>query len=240
MGEVWRLLVDTNRCSGSRGLSEACSASALESITAGAGAELDHLTYDTAGRVQSWANATSMVEYLDFDLAGHPNKTRQTRYKDGTGLTSKQILDSFEQVYGWNVHGERISWTIPQPATFSPIAGWTEPVFEDHDAAGNITSITRTLSGSTTATSLMAASFRNAGRPTQRTVTTNCVGLMACAPKTIERGYGYDASTSQLNEMVAKVGATTVAGSHAGFDGLQINDIQLLGVSGDTRHPRYT
>jgi len=62
----------------------------LESITAGPGAELDHLTYDVAGRVQSWANAGSMVEYLDFDLAGHPKKTRQTRYKDGTGLRSAQ------------------------------------------------------------------------------------------------------------------------------------------------------
>jgi len=181
-----------------------------------------------------------MVEYLDFDLAGHPKKTRQTRYKDGTGLTSKQVLDSFEQVYGWNVHGERISWTMPRPAAFSPIDGWTDTVFEDHDAAGNITTITRRLFGSTAATSLMTASFRNAGRPTQRTVTTNCVGLMVCAAKTIERGYGYDASTSQLNEMVAKVGTTPVAGSHAGFDGLQIKDIQLLGVSGDTRHSRYT
>jgi len=39
--------------------------------------------------------------------------------------------------------------------------------------------------------------------------------------------------------MVAKVGTLTVAGSHAGSDGLQINDLELLG-SGDTRDSRYT
>jgi RHS repeat-associated protein len=213
----------------------------LESIREPAGAELDHIDYDSAGRVLAWTNRDSKIEYLAYDLQGHPLRTRTTRYAPGTGLSSKQILDVFEQTHTWNAHGERTQWQMPRPAGFSA-AGWTDTLFEDHDAAGNVSSIARTFFGGTSSTPvpLMTASFRNAGRPDLRTVTTTCVAGAACTAADIARKYAYDPVTSQLNEMRVTAGGVTVAGAHIGFDGLQINDVQILGVSGEERHSRFT
>jgi RHS repeat-associated protein len=207
----------------------------LETITDGTGAELDHLAYDAAGRIKSWKNASSLIEYLDFDLAGNPKTTRQTRYDD-----SGAVLDSFEQHHTWNAHGERTSWTMPRYAGFAPVAGWTDTVFEDHDAAGNVATIARTqFGGATTPSLLMSAAFRNSGRPDSRTVTTNCLGSAACSAATIVRSYGYDATTGQLNELRVTSRGLEVAGSHIGYDGLQINAMNLLGVSAGVRNNRF-
>ena len=54
------------------------------------------------------------MTWEDFDLAGHPKKTTQTRYKDGSGLTSSAVvLDSFTQEHRWNEHGERVAYSMP-------------------------------------------------------------------------------------------------------------------------------
>src|SRR5689334_14943241 len=116
-----------------------------------------------------------------------------------------------------------MSYTLPIAGS---AAGWTNFVKLDYDPAGNLKSIDRTQTGvSGPAASLMSASFRNARRPDDRTIITSCAGAAGCAPPTIVRKYAYDPSTGQLNEMDVKSGGTTVAGSHVGYDGVQINDI---------------
>jgi hypothetical protein len=91
------------------------------------------------------------------------------------------------------------------------------------------------LTSTTAVTS--TATFRNAGRPTTRSVTTSCTGLpQPCTPAAIVRNYAYDATSGQLNEMQVVANGTTVAGTHVHYQStLQAHDLQLLGVSSGTR-----
>jgi RHS repeat-associated protein len=193
--------------------------------------------YDAAGRLTVHTTKDARVEWLTFDNDGHPLTTRQTRYRGSTGLDlSPVFLDRFDQTHTWNAFGERTSWTMPRPST--PItAGWTDTVTQDYDAAGNLTQISRTQSAGTASGTLMTASFRNAGRPTTRSVTTSCTGLpQPCTPAAIVRNYAYDATSGQLNEMQVVANGTTVAGTHVHYQNtLQAHDLQLLGVSSGTR-----
>jgi hypothetical protein len=154
---------------------------------------------------------------------------RRSIYKDSSGFGAKTVLDSFRQTHEWNAAGERKRWTMPGV----PQSGnWTTSVSPVYDAAGNIETINRTLIGGSAAT-LMGANFRGAGRPVTRTVTTTTAG-------TIARGYSYDDNgTGQLTEMRVEAGGKTVAGAHDEYEGLQVNDIKLLGVSSDARHSHF-
>jgi RHS repeat-associated protein len=203
----------------------------ITDITDAGNNKTDHLDYDSAGRMTAWTTRDAKIEYSNFDGEGRPAKTRQIRYADSTGFTTTTVLDTFEQTHTWNAAGERTSWTMPRvPAS----GNWTTSVNQSYDAAGNLATITRTLLGATVPTSLMSAQFRNAGRPSSRNVTT-----ASNAP--IVRTYTYDDNdTGQLTEMRVDAAGLTVAGAHVGYDGLQVNDVQLLGVSGDTRHTHYS
>jgi RHS repeat-associated protein len=190
---------------------------------------IDHIDYDAASRINGWTTKDARVEYESFDGAGRPNTTRQIRYKDSSGFGGKQILDQFEQTHGWNALGERTSWTMPGvPAS----GNWTRSVSPVYDAAGNLETITRTLAGGAVST-LMSAHFRGAGRPGTRTVTTTTGAA-------IDRTYSYeDDGTGQLTEVRVDAAGTTVAGAHVGYEGLEVNDVQLLGVSGGTRRSHF-
>jgi RHS repeat-associated protein len=203
----------------------------ISDISDAANNKTDHLDYDSAGRMTAWTTRDAKIEYSNFDGEGRPAKTRQIRYADSSGFTTTTVLDTFEQTHTWNAAGERTSWTMPRvPAS----GNWTASVNQSYDAAGNLATITRTLLGASTATPLMSAQFRNAGRPSTRNVTT-----AGGAP--LVRTYTYDDnSTGQLTEMRVDAAGLSVAGAHVGYDGLQVNDVQLLGVSGDTRHTHYS
>src|SRR5258708_38000133 len=89
----------------------------------------------------------------------------------------------------------------------------------------------------------MGAQFRNAGRPDSRTLTTNCAGISSCTSATIVRAYGYDdggtgSSTGQLLEMGAKANGVAVAGSHVGYERLQVHHLRLLRVSSEGLHTK--
>jgi hypothetical protein len=221
----------------------------LIEIRDGSGTKLDQLEYDAAGRLKLHLTKDALVESLTFDNDGHPLTTSQTRYKNSSGFGFPQmILDRFGETHTWNAFGERTSWTMPRPTSLAA-PGWTDTVTLGYDGAGNLTQISRTqIGGGVTATPLMNATFRNAGRPTSRSVTTSCTGLaQPCTPAAIVRNYGYDATSGQRNEMQVVANGTTVAGTHVNFQNarqqntLQAHDLQLLGISsgGRTTHFEY-
>src|SRR5207244_5252695 len=110
---------------------------------------------------------------------------------------------------------------------------WTKSVSTIYDAAGHLEIINRTFGGASASSALMTGHFRGAGRPATRMVTTT-------AGAAIGRTYSYDDNgTGQLTEMTVESGGTIVAGAHVGYEGLQVNDAQLLGVSGGTRHSHF-
>jgi RHS repeat-associated protein len=196
--------------------------------------KIDHIEYDEASRIKAWTTKDARIEYADYDGAGRPNTTRQIRYKNSSGFTTQTKLDQYEQTHHWNALGERKFWTMPSVPSSGP---WTASVTPVYDAAGNLETINRTLTGATAPpTLMMSANFRGAGRPTFRNVTTSGGAL-------IERTYSYDdnstSATGQITEMRVKAGGMTVAGSGVGYDGLQVNDIKLLGVSDETRHSHF-
>ncbi|HYC50700.1 MAG TPA: hypothetical protein VEB19_06255, partial [Gemmatimonadaceae bacterium] len=126
----------------------------------------DLLRYDEAGRLVSWKNADVEIAWSDFNLDGAPKKTAQRRFRDGEGLIAPVVADEYEQTHAWNEHGERVSYSMPLApgATLGP--GWTTSVQQSYDAMGNLSTISREGS-------LMTASYRNAGRPDTRTITTS-------------------------------------------------------------------
>jgi len=212
----------------------------MTDIQNSAAATLDHLDYDDAGRMIRWKNRDSAIEYGDpsrpdggFDRDGNPLVTRQIRYKDGTGLNpSPTILDQYSQSHVWNEHHERVYFDMPAYPAFAA-TGWTRGIAQKYDAEGNVISIARvTAAGATEGEPLMTASYRNAGRPDARTVFTS-------ATKSIDRRYGYDATSGLLARLDVGVNGMRIAGSASAHDGLQISDEQLLGISSDERHSRF-
>ncbi len=203
----------------------------------GSGNELlEKIEYDLAGRVIRRSNKDVAIEYDDFNLAGQPRLTRQIRYKDESGLGGFIVLDQYEQTHSYNEHAERSGWTMPSYTGMTIAAGWTKSLSLTRDAMGNLSGINRTLWGSSEASPLLSGAFRNAGRPDQRTLTTNCSAVgTTCAPVSIMRTYGYDTSTGQMNAMRVSTGGSEVAGSIVTYDGLQRATATLVGLSAGLR-----
>ncbi len=195
------------------------------------GEVLESYGYDAAGRLATWTTREARLVYENFDMEGRPRRTRQIRYADRSGFITATVLDEHVQEHEWNVHGERSAWTMPLPTNYA-VPGWTNRVEEDHDAMGNVIAIRRSRFGSTAMSPLMTADYRNAGRPNVRTLTTT-----SGAP--IVRTYGYDATTSQLNDLKVTSRGLLVAGSGITFDGTQIAKATLHGVSNETRANEY-
>jgi YD repeat-containing protein len=120
----------------------------VSTISNSGGEIIERIEYGLDGRVARRATRDGGVRYLEYDLAGRPLATAQERYADGSGTSSTPVvLDRYEQSHGWNVHGERTSWTMPAYEGFAPAFAWTATVSEGHDLAGNVTAIERTLTG---------------------------------------------------------------------------------------------
>ncbi|HYH08908.1 MAG TPA: Ig-like domain-containing protein, partial [Thermoanaerobaculia bacterium] len=203
------------------------------SATVGAGERLDKLEYnDGTGRLTAWTNKDTRIEYEDYDFNGNPRVTRQIRYKNGTGLATAEVLDQFEQVHTWNGYGERTEVTFPG----DPTPEWTKKLAMEYDAAGNLSRLL------TDGVELVNGQYHNAGRPKSRTIHLRqaaCSG--AGCDKKLVRDYAYDPTTGQLIEMSAKLNGTEIAGSRVSYgDTLQVQEAQLLGVSGNGRKTRYS
>ncbi|HEX7708965.1 MAG TPA: Ig-like domain-containing protein [Thermoanaerobaculia bacterium] len=205
----------------------------LAQILALGGELLERFDYDLAGRVEMHATRDARIRYENFDMEGRPRRTRQIRYADGAGFAGTVPLDEYVQEHTWNLHGERSEWTMPvAPGEILP-GGWTSRVEEARDAAGNVSSLRRTLAGSPTFVPLMTADYRNAGRPMFRAIATS-------GGADIVRTYGYAPATGQLDEMQVTARGLLVAGSKIDFDGIQIAKAALHGVSGGVRANEYT
>lgn len=202
--------------------------------------QLDQLDYDDSGRLTAWTNKDSTITWEEFNLDGRPAKTTLTVYKNGTGFGARQVAGVFEQDHKWDEHGERTEWTMPHSRNFTSTLPWTDRVRETRDAKGNVIAVERSLFTGGGFTSLMTADFRNAARPNQRTVTTSC-GSVACRPASLVRSYDYDSSSGLLDEMSVSSGPIVVAGSRiTGFDGTQIQEAQILGVSGGAHAQQWS
>ena len=198
----------------------------IETIAGQGGVILDRIDYDAAGRIIRWTNDDAVVEYADFDFDGHPRRTTQSRYRNTV------LIDQYTQEHTWNAHGERSSWTMPAYTGFATDKLWTKLIAQEYDAMGNIVRMQRTFAGQSAPSTFLDADYRNAGRPNQRTITTP-------SGAQIQRDYGYEGNTSQLNRMAVTSNGSTVAGSSIIFDGLQKSKAALLGLSGGARLNRW-
>ncbi|HEV8657778.1 MAG TPA: HNH/ENDO VII family nuclease [Thermoanaerobaculia bacterium] len=197
----------------------------IETITGAGGVVLDRIDYDPAGRIRRWTNDDAVIEYSDFDFDGHPRRTTQSRYRNGS------LVDQYTQEHTWNEHGERSSWTMPTYTGFTSDKPWTKSIVQEYDAMGNIVRMQRTLAGQS-ASAFLDADYRNAGRPNLCKITTP-------SGAQIQRDYGYENSSSQLNQMAVTSNSSIVAGSTIIFDGLQKSKATLLGLSGGARSNQW-
>jgi RHS repeat-associated protein len=206
----------------------------IEIISDETGAVLDKFTYDSAGRLVAWLNKDCEMTWSEFDLAGNPKRTSQKRFRDESGTSSSpQVLDEYVQEHRWNEHGERTEWSMPAYPGLALSGGWTRWVRESFDAMGNVVSVTKIDDPSATGGNMLVlASYRNAGRPDWRRVTT-------ASGASIVRSYGYDERSSLQNRMVVTAGSTVVAGSELQHDGLQKSDAKLLGIGAGNRHTKW-
>src|SRR5258708_24743672 len=88
----------------------------------------------------------------------------------------------------------------------------------------------------------LTGDYRAAGRPNSRKITLPTTNSTS---KTLKRSYTYTPGTGQLQEMRASVvdgsgNSLDVAGSHVLYNGLQVSDATLLGVSSNQRHTTYS
>ena len=205
----------------------------VREIREGGGGAIEQFAYDAAGRLRAHRTADALLEYDQFDMQGRPRLTRQTRFADRSGFGGHVILDSFEQTHEWNVHGERVEWTMPRAVHAAPTQsdGWTTHVEEKRNAMGDVESIVRTID-SEVPRSFLRVDHRGPGRATEREVSLP-------DGKSLLRRYGYEGETGRVNEMSVSTGPVVVAGSHVQHDGLQIGSTTLLGVSGGARANRY-
>ncbi|HVR39063.1 MAG TPA: Ig-like domain-containing protein [Thermoanaerobaculia bacterium] len=202
----------------------------LSKVTNGSGTTLDELAYHPDGRLKSWKNADSIVEFENYDAEGRPHLTRQTRLKsDGT------TLDSFTQTHEYNGFGQRTSWTMPGASTFGT-DGWTKSVTPKYDAAGNLIKIERDVNNAGVQT-LMDADYRAAGRPKHRTLHTN---FGSTTPIDIDRQYEY--GTDGIGRMSAfrvSAGGTLTAGSEVQYEGTKLTSAKLLGIANGGRTTQW-
>ncbi|MDP9191453.1 MAG: hypothetical protein M3P06_07105 [Acidobacteriota bacterium] len=164
---------------------------------------------------------------------GSAKRESQRRFRNGTGLTTAQLLDEFEQQHVYNEHGERTFASMPVYAGLTLAAGWTKGIAEQHDAMGNVISIARANAPDAIGATVMSARYRNAGRPDSRTVIT--VG-----GSSFVRNYSYDAATSRLASLSVTNANGVIAGSEVTYDGLQLASAKLLGVSSGERFQHWS
>jgi RHS repeat-associated protein len=129
--------------SGPVGLPSECAAPAL-TVAPPVVAPLYRYTFDLANRLKSIASTDAEVQYDEYDFAGRPNITRSVRYKDHTGLTTKDVLDVHTQQHVWSIFdGERDRYRMPVPGTMVPAiasaSGWRAWIAETRDPVGNVT-----------------------------------------------------------------------------------------------------
>ena len=196
---------------------------------------LEKIERDSAGRVVHWTNADARIDFDTFTLDSLPQHTRQTRFKNHSGLSAAPVeLDHFDQTHGYSGHRQRISYSVPGGGA----AGWSSNVTVVYDTMGNIQSLTS--DGGLT----LAGDYRAPGRPNSRSITLPTTDGTS---KTLLRAYSYLPDTGQIQEMKDSIidnasgGTTTdVAGAHVQYEGLQVTDAQLLGVSSNQRHSSYS
>ncbi len=205
----------------------------LQFVRRQGGEPLEKYSYDDGGHLHALTTADAEIAFENYDLGGRPHLTKQTRFGTGAngGFGARTVVDEYTQTHDYNEHGERTMFTMPYAGN---VNGWSTQINLDHDAAGNVTQIRRTVAGGVSAV-MMTADYRNSGRPIVRNITTECAAVVPCTPITLGRAYGYDAVTGQLNEMkvTGRAGAV-IAGTHVTYDGpsLQVHRAELLGISG--------
>jgi RHS repeat-associated protein len=112
-------------------------------------------------------------------------------------------------------------------------AGWTKGIAEQYDAMGNVSSISRADAPGASGAVVMSATYRNAGRPDRRTITT-------AGGSAITRTYAYDATTAQLKSVSVSNANGVIAGSEVTYDGLQKASARLLGLASGERHQLWS
>jgi RHS repeat-associated protein len=205
----------------------------LEEIRSGA-AVLDRITYDSAGRMVSWKTPDTEVSWgPEFDLEGRPKRTRQRRFRDGSGLTTEIVLDEFEQQHVYNEHGERTFASMPRYPGLTLGAGWTKGIAERYDAMGNVILVARAEAPGAGGAPVLSATYRNAGRPDVRTIVT-------AGGSSLTRNYAYDPTTGQLASLTVANANGVIAGSEVTYDGLQKASARLLGLASGERYQHWS
>ena len=204
----------------------------LQDVRKAGGELLEKYAYDDGGRLHTLTTNDAEITFENYDLGGRPHLTKQKRFGSGSdgGFGAAIVVDEFTQTHDYNEHGERTMFTMPYAGS---VNGWTTQLNLSYDAAGNVTEIRRTVAGGS-ASVMMSADYRNAGRPIFRNITTDCAAAIGCTSLTLGRAYSYDTNTGQLNEMKVTRSGSVIAGSHVTFDGasLQAHRSELLGISG--------
>lgn len=131
--------------------------------------------YDLANRLVSIRSARAGVEWADYDRGGRPHTTRAIRYKNGTGLTTGEILDVHTQRHVWSIFdGERTRYRMPVAGTTvaenAAASGWRSWIEEQRDAVGNVISqkAITTESGDSVGSFISRAFARGIGRLASR------------------------------------------------------------------------
>lgn len=193
---------------------------------------LDEIRYDTAGRMESWRTKDALIEYSNYALDDRPRTTKQTRFKDGSGFTTSDILDTYTVGHQFDGYGDLTQLTMPG----QPGGGWAKQLDLKYDAMSNLIELKR--DGEV----LLTGDYRNARRPDSRTIHITPQGCAtASCLKQLVRTYSYKPETSQLDGMIATIGTIEIAGSKVKRDDtLQVTEEELAGVSGGTRYTRYS
>lgn len=180
-------------------------------------------TYDTANRIKRIANANAAVEYDEYDLGGRAHITRSIRYRNGSGLTTADVLDVHTQRHLWSIFdGERDRYSMPMaggsvPATTSGASAWRTWIAERHDAGGNLVSQHAVLTESAPPAGL--AITEAAGRSVGRLVSRSR-GLSNGQSITTRYGYAEPGSngapapySGMLGRAQTQLGDATIAGT---------------------------
>ncbi len=206
--------------------------------------------YDLANRLVSIRSATAGAEWADYDRGGRPHTTRSIRYKDGTGLTSGEILDVHSQRHVWSIfNGERTRYRMPVPGTTvaenASASDWRSWIDEQRDAVGNVISQKAITTESSDAVGpfISQAFARGVGRLASRV-------LPLSGNASLKALYGYAEATvvppapdvptvpsapaphsGLMGRAEFSVGNATIAGSVVTRDAVRrVFDSQLLGL----------
>jgi hypothetical protein len=133
-------------------------------------------TYDLANRLTRIATEENATEFDQFDLAGRPGTTRAIRYKNRTGLTTRDVLDVHTQRHVWSLYdGERDRYRMPAAGLVAPAnaasSAWRSWIEEKRDGVGNLTAQNAIAEDAVNApgTPISGSSMRGIGRIATRT-----------------------------------------------------------------------